>query len=535
MAVVTIKQKDISIGFMAHGVVNESEATLISIGVGNNTLSIAPFTYWLRGTEYKYLGQTNISLSLTDVVYGVVYVDTDSSTFKVVYDATLEPHDYNDKLEIGRFATNGSIVTKVGDSYIDLDDFILNTYKRSKLFEDVKYRGSAGLITKNDVNPLHLDIAEGFINDPSRNTEFISGEIGLGAISFYNVAGVYTLQPLVTPYVVNISQYDDGTNLVALGSNKYTTHTISRSAGTGSIYVVIGTEQYTNLSSAQEAPIQLGTFIGIGLEVSPIAQVIVQEGVGIVSILSLRNNVNNILSATTTTMQTTYNRSSVPQIVLTESKHLEIRNNVGDTNNIVSEYTSNDGSAKYLQITKDGLLHSAGYKDLTSTFNASKTTQSASPTWEQWLGGIYSYSFSPSVLNEMIPAPFHVGHDYLLGSKMHFHVHFASSSTNVGTVRWGIELTFARGHNQEAYIPTQTIYLEQVMDGTLNKHYIVEDLSGLFDGGIIEPDTLIECRVFRDATHVNDTYPDKVWGKTVDLHYLANRETTPLKVPPFIN
>ena len=68
-------------------------------------------------------------------------------------------------------------------------------------------------------------------------------------------------------------------------------------------------------------------------------------------------------------------------------------------------------------------------------------------------------------------------------------------------------------------------------------HYVGEvSETDAVDGATlgIEPDTVVLVRLFRDGGNANDTFPDEVFVSFIDMHYLADRATTPNKSPPFI-
>ncbi len=147
--------------------------------------------------------------------------------------------------------------------------------------------------------------------------------------------------------------------------------------------------------------------------------------------------------------------------------------------------------------------------------------------------GIHAYTFFSGEMSEAF-ANFHIDHDYALGTALFPHIHWAINTTATGTVRWGIEYTVAKGHGQGAFGPTTTVYVEQASDGTQYKHYVAEVSEGnAIPGTGIEPDTLILCRFFRDGTHANDTLDADVFVFCVDLHYQADKATTPNKAPNF--
>jgi 3D (Asp-Asp-Asp) domain-containing protein len=146
--------------------------------------------------------------------------------------------------------------------------------------------------------------------------------------------------------------------------------------------------------------------------------------------------------------------------------------------------------------------------------------------------GIYLYLCPGGQLSEVF-AYFHIDHDYAMGTALYPHVHWSSNSTETGTVRWGFEYTLAKGHQQTVFPTSTTVYAEQVCDGTPYKHYVAEvSDANAIPGDLVEPDTVLLVRVFRDGAHVNDTMGD-VFGILVDLHYQAAQHTTPNKSPNF--
>jgi len=129
---------------------------------------------------------------------------------------------------------------------------------------------------------------------------------------------------------------------------------------------------------------------------------------------------------------------------------------------------------------------------------------------------------------------FHVDHDYKMGTALYPHIHWTTDCDMMGTVRWGIEYTLAKGHSQMAFGEPITVYVEQECDGTPYKHYVAEvSDQDAIPGLNIEPDTIILCRVFRDATHPNDTLDNQVFGICLDMHYQVAQAATPRKRPDF--
>lgn len=146
---------------------------------------------------------------------------------------------------------------------------------------------------------------------------------------------------------------------------------------------------------------------------------------------------------------------------------------------------------------------------------------------------IKAYNFADGQMTEAF-ASFHIDHDYKLGTALYPHIHWACNSTATGTVRWGVEYTYSKGHQQSFFPATTTVYVQQAADGTQYRHYIAEVSDGnAIPGANIEPDGIILCRFFRDGAHVSDTLADDVFVFCVDLHYQCSQYATPNKAPNF--
>lgn len=155
------------------------------------------------------------------------------------------------------------------------------------------------------------------------------------------------------------------------------------------------------------------------------------------------------------------------------------------------------------------------------------------PTLNPFRGGIHAWTFPPNEMTEA-HAAWHIDHDYALNTPLYFHVHWATASADIGTVRWGFEYTIAKGHQQQAFPVPSFVYIEQATTGTPYMHMIAElSEANAISGAGIEPDTVIQVRLFRDGANVADTLNQPVFGLFLDMHYQADHTTTPNKSPPF--
>ncbi len=132
---------------------------------------------------------------------------------------------------------------------------------------------------------------------------------------------------------------------------------------------------------------------------------------------------------------------------------------------------------------------------------------------------------------ESLLTTFHLPHG-IIGTEIYPHVHWSPLTTGTGVVRWGFEYIFAKGYAQQAFLTTSYYYVEQAAGGTTKMHEIAENSTGLSIPGL-ETDGLLMMRLFRDATHANDTYVGDAVATFVDLHAKQERLSTPNRNYPF--
>lgn len=183
-----------------------------------------------------------------------------------------------------------------------------------------------------------------------------------------------------------------------------------------------------------------------------------------------------------------------------------------------------------------GTVFETGWKDLLCPFMI-KGSGSQDPTYGALWDGFKGYLWHESTVNEAM-CDFHIGHDIAQGTKVYPHVHWTPMTVAAGTVRWGFEFSVAKGHNQgeASRFPTSTtVYVEHTFGVNSSRlHFITETPDALaIPSTNIEPDSFVKLRVFRDASHVNDTYGGKIHAWQADLHYQAERSTTKNKAPNF--
>ena len=174
------------------------------------------------------------------------------------------------------------------------------------------------------------------------------------------------------------------------------------------------------------------------------------------------------------------------------------------------------------------------WRDNLSDFDTARVTGASQPTWTTFKDGISKWSFGNTTMNE-VHVSYHINHDQAIAGeyrKLYPHVHWVGVG-GTGTVRWGFEYTYAKGHGQEAFPATTTIYMEQAFSGTDYTHQLIESTTAI-DLSSLEADGVMLARIFRDAAHANDTYDGTAcFGLFCDLHYQASYFGTSQKTPDF--
>lgn len=179
-----------------------------------------------------------------------------------------------------------------------------------------------------------------------------------------------------------------------------------------------------------------------------------------------------------------------------------------------------------------GPVGTYGFRDLVGNIVV-KGTGANDPTWASFVGGINAYSFSATTMKE-VWLTFHIDHDYAPGTPIYLHTHWSTTGTNTGVCRWGFEYTVAKGHQQQVFPATTTVYVEQAGSGQALRHMIAEIvLDDAVPSTNLEPDTLLLVRCFRDAANGADTLSDAAFLLTMDCHYQVDGISTKNRAPNF--
>ena len=273
-----------------------------------NHYNVTPGVYYIDGIKYEFAGENDrpsvgLAGTFAHVRLTASGLEDGLGTFVVL--ATNEV-----ALEVSTYAkVADNEIQNTGPSSDNTEDILQDLYLRMKFFEETLFKNGAGKISMSGtIN--QLDIAGGTVSAPNGSRVTIPSESDIGANAVYNVGGVETIQPNVTPIVLDHTVYDDGTDLATLPTDAFVTHTVLRSVRSGANYLVYGKTVHSHLGQAEAQEPDYGTFAGSeeGSFIEPLALVVVREGVGaITSITDIRggkeaNTIDSIAGKTIPTM-----------------------------------------------------------------------------------------------------------------------------------------------------------------------------------------------------------------------------------------
>lgn len=182
-----------------------------------------------------------------------------------------------------------------------------------------------------------------------------------------------------------------------------------------------------------------------------------------------------------------------------------------------------------------------GWKDLLGRISIRGLAAANDPNPATYRGTLKQFQFA---VNDECELEFHIPHDYAIGTDIYLHFHWSQILTTVtgGSVTWGAEVSYAKGHNQAAFIAPITTTVAGNASTTQYQHMITEvQLSAAtpsgsqIDSDNLEPDGLLLVRVYLSANNITVSggpVPEP-FLHFADIHYQSTNIATKNKSPTF--
>lgn len=301
---------------------------LVSINGGDATLfDMVGCTYFIRGVKYTIANQVGV-----DPNFGAgensSFIGLNSSGF--VYSSTLWSHaQLSTIVPVGRVNAvagqtgPGSTISLVRDDRFFIDQAGLHRrYYHEHVFGALYHTG--GVISKSST-ALQIKQDVGTLFDAQGKEQTLANIANIDALKIFHTGGAPAASQ-VSPLIVDVNNYDNGTDLTSIPSNKWVCHTLLKSPKgspqEGGFFFVYSNAVYNNQTEAESANVDFSIFVDQHTSgLIPVARIIVQQGASVIaSVLDERpfavGGSGGAVTAAIHTMQQSYEASTIPQMIL---------------------------------------------------------------------------------------------------------------------------------------------------------------------------------------------------------------------------
>jgi hypothetical protein len=356
-----------------------------------------------------------------------------------------------------------------------------------------------------------------------QNAATVSNSVALGHTALQNLGSAQTAGNIVSgkTYMINSVGTTPWTSIGSTASTagRIFTANVTGSTGTGTAYIYDATMD-NNIAigyragignSAANALQTGGNNIFLGADTLPLAYNDNNEIVIGTGVTGMGSN-TTILGTSTTTK--TY-----------------LAGDVYPASSIVMPKTAGNG------IKVDPSAPTYAWQDLLGPIIVRGTGIATDPTLNTFRNNLRAYQFT---VNDYVEVMFHLGHDYVPGSDIYMHTHWALSTagTTSGGVTWEFETTYSKGHDQAAFPASKIVTVTQNASTVQYQHMIAETAissaggsATLLDNSLFEPDGIFMIRVRLTANTVNGGPEPFLF--MADMHYQSTGIGTKQKAPNF--
>jgi len=221
----------------------------------------------------------------------------------------------------------------------------------------------------------------------------------------------------------------------------------------------------------------------------------------------------------------------VPDLIYATRAWVESDSTQNASNGIITGSWQWTNSIDLPGTTGTGILVDSvfGWRDIIGS-PQEPTVGAGKPSFSQIAtSGVYTWSFAIGDTQYYI---WHIPHDYVPGTDIHFHTHWFGPQTAGGYARWQYEFLYADGHNQSPFPTTATTVNSEEQQSTTAYQHMVTESAGVTISGL-EVDGIVIAKVSRIAATLGTDVSGSVFAPVMDIHYQSHNLATPNKSPSF--
>jgi len=238
---------------------------------------------------------------------------------------------------------------------------------REKAFGALYFKG--GLISESST-VLQLDQSAGVLFDAQGKEQTLSSIGDIDAIKVFHTGGIPDTSN-VSPLIVDVNNYDNGTDLTAIPSNKWVCHTLLKSPKgspqEGGFFFIYADVVYNNQTEAEACSVNWSIFSDQATSgLVPVARIIVQQGAASIGVILDERpfavgGTGGQVTAVTPTLQQVYEASIIPQLSLNSTQGLlDIRDSAIPLGTDLFAIKNSDGTTIFFKVNSSGISINQG-------------------------------------------------------------------------------------------------------------------------------------------------------------------------------
>lgn len=180
---------------------------------------------------------------------------------------------------------------------------------------------------------------------------------------------------------------------------------------------------------------------------------------------------------------------------------------------LISKIKELEGRIKYLETAKMKYFDDIQVPALLLTRGGTGI-----PALEVFKNGVYLYTFTDESVagnEKQLFFTLQLPHSWKAGSVVEPHIHYSPYTNTAGTVRFGLEYVWQSING--VYGATEPIIYVDADKGSLAFAHKIKTFGNISGAGQTASSVIVG-RVFRNSSHGNDNYADKVFIVSLDFH-----------------